>query len=163
MNAEDDTQSTTSIWSLLRLPLFRWIWIGICLSNLGYWMQTITAAWLMKDWTNGDPILVSLVQTAYFLPTVLLIVASGTLAETFDRRRLLIVANTWMMMAAALLAILIFMGNKDPIMLLALSGLLAVGFALNQHSLPLCRRSSGSKTCHTRSAFTVSPTMVRVS
>lgn len=132
MTTDDDAQSSTSIWSLLRLPLFRWIWIGICLSNLGYWMQTITAAWLMKDWTNGDPILVSLVQTAYFLPTVLLIVASGTLADTFDRRRLLILANTWMMIAAAALAVLIFLGNTDPVMLLALSGLLAVGFALNQ-------------------------------
>ncbi|MBT5240159.1 MAG: MFS transporter [Rhodospirillaceae bacterium] len=132
MNADTDTPPDTSIWSLLRIPLFRWIWIGICLSNLGYWMQTITAAWLMKDWTNGDPILVSLVQTAYFLPTVLLIVAAGTLADTFDRRRLLIFANIWMMVAAALLAVLIFMGNKDPVMLLALSGLLAVGFALNQ-------------------------------
>ncbi|MBT5566938.1 MAG: MFS transporter [Rhodospirillaceae bacterium] len=132
VNADTDTPPDTSIWSLLRIPLFRWIWIGICLSNLGYWMQTITAAWLMKDWTNGDPILVSLVQTAYFLPTVLLIVAAGTLADTFDRRRLLIFANIWMMVAAALLAVLIFMGNKDPVMLLALSGLLAVGFALNQ-------------------------------
>lgn len=95
-------------------------------------MQTITAAWLMKDWTDGDPILVSLVQTAYFLPTVLLIVASGTLADTFDRRRLLILANTWMMIAAAILAVLIFMGNQDPLMLLGLSALLAIGFSLNQ-------------------------------
>tara|TARA_B110000438_G_scaffold289761_1_gene324690 strand:- start:46 stop:1389 length:1344 start_codon:yes stop_codon:yes gene_type:complete len=121
-----------SIWSLLRLPLFRAIWIGICLSNLGYWMQTITAAWLMKDWSNGDPIMVSLVQTAYFLPTVMLIVAAGTLADTYDRRRMLILANTWMMIAAALLALLIFLGNTEPVMLLTLSALLAVGFALNQ-------------------------------
>jgi len=125
-------EPVNSIWALLRLPLFRAIWLGICLSNLGYWMQTITAAWLMKDWTGGDPILVSLVQTAYFLPTVLLIVASGTLADTFDRRRLLILANSWMMLAAAILALLIFMGNASPIMLLALSALLAVGFSLNQ-------------------------------
>jgi len=128
----DTAQPVTSIWHLLRLPLFRWIWIGICFSNLGYWMQTITAAWLMKDWTDGDPILVSLVQTAYFLPTVLLIVASGTLADTFDRRRLLILANIWMMVAAAILAVLISMGNQDPLMLLGLSALLAIGFSLNQ-------------------------------
>ena len=132
MNEADTAQPITSIWHLLRLPLFRWIWIGICFSNLGYWMQTITAAWLMKDWTDGDPILVSLVQTAYFLPTVLLIVASGTLADTLDRRRLLIIANTWMMIAAAILAVLISMGNEDPMMLLGLSALLAIGFSLNQ-------------------------------
>ncbi len=132
MTEADTAQPVTSIWHLLRLPLFRWIWIGICFSNLGYWMQTITAAWLMKDWTDGDPILVSLVQTAYFLPTVLLIVASGTLADTFDRRRLLILANIWMMVAAAILAVLISMGNQDPLMLLGLSALLAIGFSLNQ-------------------------------
>ena len=132
MNEADTAQPITSIWHLLRLPLFRWIWIGICFSNLGYWMQTITAAWLMKDWTDGDPILVSLVQTAYFLPTVLLIVASGTLADTLDRRRLLIIANTWMMIAAAILAVLISMGNEDPMTLLGLSALLAIGFSLNQ-------------------------------
>lgn len=95
-------------------------------------MQTITAAWLMKDWTNGDPFLVSLVQTAYFLPTVLLIVAAGTLADTFDRRRMLILANLWMMFAAAFLALLILLGKTEPTMLLALSALLAIGFALNQ-------------------------------
>lgn len=132
MTNNERPDPVSSIWALLRLPLFRAIWLGICLSNLGYWMQTITAAWLMKDWTNGDPILVSLVQTAYFLPTVLLIVASGTLADTFDRRRLLILANSWMMIAAAILAGLIFMGNTSPIMLLALSALLAIGFSLNQ-------------------------------
>ena len=132
MTNTSSSEAVTSIWPLLRMPLFRAVWLGICLSNLGYWMQTITAAWLMKEWTNGDPILVSLVQTAYFLPTVLLIVAAGTLADTFDRRQLLIVANTWMMAAAAALAILILMGNQDPMMLLALSALLAVGFSLNQ-------------------------------
>ena len=128
----EPAQGTKSIWSLLRLPLFRAVWLGICLSNLGYWMQTITAAWLMKDWTGGDPVLVSLVQTAYFLPTVLLIVPAGTLGDRFDRRRMLVLANTWMMVAAAWLALLIYHGNTDPVMLLALSGLLAIGFALNQ-------------------------------
>jgi len=95
-------------------------------------MQTITAAWLMKEWTKGDPVLVSLVQTAYFLPTVLLIVPAGTLGDRFDRRRMLILANTWMMVAASWLALLIYQGNTNPMMLLALSGLLAMGFALNQ-------------------------------
>ncbi len=125
-------QETKSIWSLLHQPLFRAVWLGICLSNLGYWMQTITAAWLMKDWTDGDPLLVSLVQTAYFLPPVCLMVAAGTLSDRLDRRRMLILANTWMMIAAAWLALLIYQGNTDPVMLLALSALLAVGFALNQ-------------------------------
>ena len=129
---EPPERNPKSVWSLLQMPLFRAIWIGICLSNLGYWMQTITAAWLMKDWTNGDPFLVSLVQTAYFLPTVLLIVAAGTLADTFDRRRMLILANLWMMFAAAMLALLILLGKTDPTILLAMSALLAIGFALNQ-------------------------------
>ena len=95
-------------------------------------MQTITAAWLMKDWTDGDPFLVSLVQTAYFLPPVCLMVAAGTFSDRFDRRRMLILANTWMMGAAVWLAILIYQGSTDPVMLLALSALLAIGFALNQ-------------------------------
>jgi len=108
------------------------MWIGICLSNLGYWMQTITAAWLMKEWTKGDPVLVSLVQTAYFLPTVLLIIFSGTLADRLDRRKLLIFANIWMMISALWLAGLVAMGNSNPVMLLSLSALLAIGFSLNQ-------------------------------
>ena len=132
MTALETSPPVTSVWQLLRFPLYRAMWIGICLSNLGYWMQTITAAWLMKEWTGGDPILVSLVQTAYFLPTVMLIVAAGTLADTFDRRRLLIFANIWMMIAAGLLAGLIFLGSTDPMMLLGLSALLAIGFSLNQ-------------------------------
>jgi MFS family permease len=121
-----------SIWTPLKLPLYRAMWIGICLSNLGYWMQSTTASWLMKEWSDGDPFLVSLVQTAYFLPTVILIVFAGTLADIFNRKHLLILANLWMMTSAALLAIIIYQGSTNPLILLLLSALLAIGFALNQ-------------------------------
>lgn len=129
MNSEQPKQS---IWSPLKLPLYRALWIGICLSNLGYWMQTTTASWLMKEWSNEDPLLVSLVQTSYFLPTVVLIVFAGTLADIFNRKTLLILANMWMMASAALLAIIIYQGSTNPLILLLLSALLAIGFALNQ-------------------------------
>src|ERR687886_2779497 len=91
-------------WAPLRdSPLFRALWIAQFASNIGTWMQTVGAQWLL---INYSPVLVSLVQTASSLPIVLLSLPAGAWADLVDRRRLLLGAQLGMLAAAGALAAL---------------------------------------------------------
>src|SRR4051812_14942907 len=85
----DVARSTTSMWAPLRNSVFRALWLAGLASNIGTWMQTVGAQWLLVDKPNAST-LVALVQTAMLLPTILLALPSGVLADSFDRRALLI-------------------------------------------------------------------------
>ena len=59
-----------SPWSPLRQAVFRAVWIAAITSNIGTWMQSVGAAWLMTSLTPS-PLLVALMQTAASLPVFL--------------------------------------------------------------------------------------------
>ncbi|MEU9385263.1 MFS transporter, partial [Streptomyces sp. NPDC048279] len=84
------SSGSESSWAPLALPVFRALWIAQFVSNVGTWMQTVGAQWLLL---GHGATLVTLVQTASSLPVVLLALPSGVLADRFDRRRLLVVAQ----------------------------------------------------------------------
>ena len=72
MPSTGEATRSTSTWAPLRSPVFRALWIAQLVSNLGTWMQTVGAQWMLV----GDPraaVLVPLVQTATTLPVVLLV------------------------------------------------------------------------------------------
>ena len=56
-----------STWAPLRTGVFRTLWIAALVSNVGEWMQTVGAQWLLVHDSHAA-ILVSLVQTADALP-----------------------------------------------------------------------------------------------
>ncbi len=118
-----------STWAPLRSPVFRALWIAQFVSNLGTWMQTVGAQWMLV----GDPraaVLVPLVQTATTLPVMLLALPSGVVADLVDRRRLLIATQAAMAAAVALLASLTGAGLTTPTVLLLLLFLIGCGQAL---------------------------------
>src|SRR5437773_11775802 len=78
-----------SAWAPLRNGVYRVLWLAVLGSQVGTWMQTVGAQWLLVDQPNAAT-LVSLVQTAGMLPVLLLALPAGVLADTLDRRRLLI-------------------------------------------------------------------------
>ena len=119
-----------SVWSPLAFPHFRLLWVGMSLSTTAFWMQNIAVTWLMREWTGGDAIMISLVQTALFLPVVLLSLVAGALADLFDRRRFLMFSQLWMMSAPLAVAVLVLIGIQSPMALLATTVLLAVGNAM---------------------------------
>jgi predicted MFS family arabinose efflux permease len=117
-----------SAWAPLRLfPVFRALWIAQFVSNVGTWMQTVGAQWLLVD---RSPLLVSLVQTASTLPIVLLTLPAGAWADLADRRRLLLGAQVAMFVAAAALAATTFLGAVSPALILALTFALGCGNAV---------------------------------
>lgn len=117
-------------WSPLKHSLFRAMWIASVASNIGTWMHTVGASWLMTT-LAASPLLVALVQTATTLPVFLLGLPAGVMADLVDRRRLLIFTQSWMLAVAALLGILVIVGGIGPWWLLTLTFALGAGSAMN--------------------------------
>ena len=119
-----------SAWSPFRYPVFRALWIALLASNIGTWMQTVGAGWLMVE-LDASPAVVALVQTASYLPVVLVGVAAGAVADLVDRRRLLLATQLFMLAAAAGLAVVTALGVVTPVMLLGFTFALGLGATFN--------------------------------
>src|SRR4051794_41352042 len=122
-----------SAWAPLKIKLYRWLLIAQFASNIGTWMQTVGAQWLMGDLTH-DPLMVALVQTATSLPVFLFGFPAGAVGDIFDRRRVLLVSQAFMLVAAAVLAWLTFSGDTTPWVLLGLTFAIGAGRALTAPS-----------------------------
>ena len=118
-----------SPWSPLRVPTFRNLLIADTLSDIGTFMQSVGAAWLMVSFGAG-PMYVALTQTASSLPFFLLALPAGSIGDIVDRRRLILVTEWWMVGMAALLAALTIAGLMTPWLLLALTFAISAGDAL---------------------------------
>ena len=80
---------------------------------------------------TSSPVMVSLVQTASTLPSFLLALPAGALADSVDRRRLLLWTQSWMLAAAAVLGFTTLAGMTGPWTLLWLTFALGLGGAVN--------------------------------
>jgi MFS family permease len=121
--------SPPSAWAPLRHPLYRALWIAQLASNVGTWMQTVGAQWLMGD-LGASPLEVALVQAAVTMPLFLVGLPAGALGDIVDRRRLLILSQSLMLVSAALMAGVAFGGLATPWVLLGLTFVLGAGQAL---------------------------------
>jgi len=120
-----------TLWTPMRQPVFRWLWFAAFASYVGSLMQNVGAAWLMTSLAPNSPMHVALVQTANHLPTFLLALPAGALADALERRRLLLVTQLWMLLAAVLLGVLTISGQLTPLWLLLLTFALGLGSAIN--------------------------------
>ena len=98
-------------------------------SNIGTWMQTVGAQWLLVG-LPGAATLVALVQTADTLPDVLLAFPAGALADAFDRRRLLIYIQLFQVAVGTTLTVLTLTGHINAPLVLAFTFLLGAGGAM---------------------------------
>jgi MFS family permease len=109
--------ATASTWVPLRNATFRALWIAVLVSNIGTWMQTVGAQWLLLHSPHAA-ILVSLVQTADTAPDFLLAPIGGVLSDTLDRRRLLLGVQIVLTIAGIVLTALTIAGQMPPALLL---------------------------------------------
>ncbi len=117
-----------SAWAPFRHRLFAAMWTAQFVSNIGSWMQTVGAQWLMLTLT-GSAVYVALVSTAGSLPVMLFAVAAGAIGDLVDRRRFLLIVQA-LMLAAAALGALALAGLITPWTLLALIFALGIGQAM---------------------------------
>ena len=129
LSAPDTAQAQSSAWAPLRQHAFRLLWIGVLISWIGTWMQTVGAQWQLVAEPNAAA-LVSLVQVATTLPMMLLALPGGVLADSFDRRRLLITVQVYLFVVAVLLTLLTAAGLMPPALLLAFTFALGLGAAV---------------------------------
>ena len=121
-------------WAPLAVPLFRRIWIGTLLSNLGILIQTVGAAWAMTLMTPAAD-MVALVQTALMLPVMLIAVPAGAVADMYDRRKVGIVALLLALSSAAIFTGLSFAGLMTPWLLLGYCFMVGTGWAMMSPAL----------------------------
>lgn len=112
----------------MRTPTFRNLLIADVVSDVGTFMQSVGAAWLMLSLTAG-PIYVALIQTASALPYFIFALPAGTIGDIVDRRKLILYTETWMFAVSAALAGLTITGRMSAPLLLILTFALSAGDA----------------------------------
>jgi MFS family permease len=110
-------------------PVFVRIWLASLASNFGILIQGVGAAWAMTQLTPS-PHMVGLVQTASFLPFLLLSLLSGAVADMFDRRIVGIAGLAISFLAATLLSVFASFGLLSPRSLLVFSFVIGAGVAI---------------------------------
>jgi MFS family permease len=112
----------------LRAPAFRRLWTAQFVSNVGSWMQTVAAQWVMLSLTSSA-VLVTAISAAGSLPVLLLGILAGALGDLVDRRWLILVTQVVMLAAAAGLALLAALSALTPALILVLLFVLGCGSA----------------------------------
>src|SRR5271167_279834 len=105
--------SLASSWRPLRITIFRNLLVADLISDIGAFMQSVGAAWLMTSLTTSVTY-VALIQTAAALPFFLLALPAGAIGDIFDRRKLILGTEMWMAAVAILLAVTTFTHAMTP-------------------------------------------------
>ncbi len=106
----------------LAYPAYAMIAGSTLVSNIGVWMRDTTSAWTVAgDAAHHSS--VALVQAATAIPTFLLALPAGVLADHYDRRLILIASQVVLAVVGATLALLSVTGS------LSITGIIGLAFA----------------------------------
>ena len=117
-------------WAPLRTPPFRQLWLAQFVSNVGSWMQTVAAQWVMLSLTSSA-VLIGAISAAGSLPVLLLAIPAGALGDLVDRRRLIAATQVLMLLASTALAVLAALSGLTPAVILALLFVIGCGTAIS--------------------------------
>jgi len=108
---------------------FALYWAGILISNAGSQMQVWAIFWHLRE-LSSDPIVVSGIGFAKFIPILIFALIGGLVADTFNRRKVAIVTQFALMLIALALGTLTNFGLIDlwQIYLLVAVQAIAVSF-----------------------------------
>ena len=113
--------------------MFRNLLIADLGSDIGTFMQSVGAAWLMVS-LGATTLEIALTQTASTLPFFLLALPAGAIGDIVDRRKLVLWTETWMVVVAVVLTAATISGRMTPWLLLVLTFALAAGDAIEAPS-----------------------------
>lgn len=85
--------ASSSLWRPLRTPVFRNLLIADVVSDIGAFMQSVGAAWLMVSLGAGPmyvALRLALTPTASSLPYLVLALPVGSAGDIVDRRKLIL-------------------------------------------------------------------------
>ncbi|MBJ7903535.1 MFS transporter [Streptomyces sp. DSM 110735] len=118
-----------SAWAPLSARVFRSLWLAQLGSNVGTWMQTVGAQWMLVHQPNAA-VLTSAVQAASLLPVLFLSLPAGVLSDVLDKRALLITLSAVMAGLSGVLTALTAAGLTTPTVLITLTFAMGCGSAL---------------------------------
>ncbi|HRD75776.1 MAG TPA: MFS transporter [Hyphomicrobiaceae bacterium] len=121
----------------LTKPRYRIYAVGMGISLMGYWVQTIALSWLVYRLTDSVFIL-GLAGFMQQIPSLVVPPIAGMLADRLPRVKLVLILNLVLGLLALTLAILVWSGVKDVRIYLAmafLTGCVAASEAPNRQSL----------------------------
>jgi MFS family permease len=127
--AQSEVSRSSGPWRPLRNRTFRNLLASNLISDIGTFMQSVGAAWLMTSLTR-NPLYIALIQTASALPFFILALPAGSIGDIFDRRKLILGTETWMLVIAVVLTAATFAGIMTPWLLLLLTLGLSIGDAV---------------------------------
>jgi MFS family permease len=107
----------------LRVRPFRLLWSSAIASNIGVWVESVMAGYVMAQLTHV-PSLVAAVPLATSLPGVIFALPAGAVADATDRRLVLLSAKTLFLIGTLGLAALAALGGLSPFGLLVFSAIL---------------------------------------
>lgn len=128
-----ESAPSPSPWRPLRVPLFRNLLVAGLVSDIGTFMQTVGAAWLMTSLTTS-PMYIALIQTASALPFFVLALPAGSIGDIVDRRKLILRSEIWMTGLAITIAAAAIAHVMTPWLLLLLTFGLSAGDAFEAPS-----------------------------
>jgi MFS family permease len=127
--AEPTESRESGVLAPMGVPVFRSIWAGNLLTNLGVWVQSVAVAWVIAA-AHAGPIMVAMVQVASTAPFVLLLIPAGVLADNYDKRKIMLVGQVVEMSGAIFLTVLAFLGYLDPTALILAVLWISIGSAI---------------------------------
>ncbi len=119
---DEDRRGT---FAALRHPNYRLWFIGQLISLFGTWMQTTAQGFLIFELTHS-PAYLGLVGFASGVPTWLLTLYGGVVADRVPRRKLIAITQSCMMVLAFVLAALTFLRIVEPWHVVVLASLLGI-------------------------------------
>ncbi|MET0504997.1 MAG: MFS transporter [Luteibacter sp.] len=113
---------------LMRHRAFLQFWFARNASSFGFQMMSVAVGWQIYAMT-GRALDLGLIGLVQFVPSVLLALPAGHVADQFDRRRIVTLCQTIEWIAIALLAVLSLSGHLNEAGILALVFVVGIGKA----------------------------------
>lgn len=110
---DPDRSDTGGMFRSLRVRNYRYYVSGQVVSLTGTWMQRAAQDWLVLELSGGSPAALGVAVALQFLPTMLLTLWAGLIADRFDKRKLLIAVQTAMGLCGLVLGVLDVTGVVD--------------------------------------------------
>ncbi|HEX7036813.1 MAG TPA: MFS transporter [Pseudomonadales bacterium] len=102
--------ASRDIYSALRVPDFRWLWIGSLASSFAMNMQIIARGWLVYDLT-ASALDLAWVTLSFMVPQVAFSLWGGVAADRVRKKRIIVGAQALNCVATVLMAVIILTGS----------------------------------------------------
>ncbi len=109
---------------------FVYLWLGLMISMAGSQMQLWALYWHIRTLSN-QPIAVSGIGVARFLPVLAFSLIAGLVADRFDRRKVMLLTQTSQALVALALGLLTFLGHVQLWHLYVLTAIQAIAGAFD--------------------------------